>query len=71
MKKKMKSMKVLLICLAIIVAIIVAKAIWVSIATRHNGDFESEKADIMARRDFLIEKVMASPQKLIDAGNVG
>ena len=59
-------MKVLFVCLAIIVAIIVVKAIWVGIATRHNGDFESEKADILARRDFLIEKVMTSPQKLID-----
>ena len=47
-------MKVLLVCLAIMVAIIVVKVIWVGIATRHNGDFESEKADIMARRDFLI-----------------
>ena len=59
-------MKVLLVCLAILVAIIVVKAIWVGIATRHNGDFESEKADVMARRDFLIEKVITDPQKLID-----
>lgn len=66
MKLQKKSMKVLLVCLAIIVVPIIIKAIWVGIATRHNGDFESEKADIMARRDFLIEKVMTSPQKLID-----
>ena len=66
MQSKKKSMKVLFVCLAIIVAIIVVKAIWVGIATRHNGDFESEKADIMARRDFLIEKVITRPQKLID-----
>ncbi len=59
-------MKVLLVCLAIIVVIIVIKAIWVGVATRHNGDFESEKADILARRDFLIEKVVTSPPKLID-----
>ena len=63
---KKKSMKVLLVCLAIIVVPIIIKAIWVGIATRHNGDFESEKADIMARRDFLIEKVITNPQKLID-----
>lgn len=66
MAAKKKSMKALLICLAIIIVIIVIKAIWVGVATRHNGDFESEKTDIMARRDFLIEKVMTSPQKLID-----
>ena len=59
-------MRILLICLAVILVFVVAKVIWVGIATRHNGDFESEKADIMARRDFLIEKVMTSPQKLID-----
>ena len=66
MQSKKKSMKVLLVCLAVIVVIIVAKAIWVGIATRHNGDFESEKADILARRDYLIGKVLTNPQQLID-----
>lgn len=59
-------MKALIICLVIIIVPIIVKAIWVGVATRHNGDFESEKADIMARRDFLIEKVITNPQKLID-----
>ena len=59
-------MKALIICLAIIIVPIIVKTIWVGVATRHNGDFESEKADIMARRDFLIEKVITNPQKLID-----
>lgn len=63
---KKKRMRILLICLAIILVFVVAKVIWVGIASRHNGDFESEKTDIMARRDFLIEKEMTSPQKLID-----
>ena len=66
MKAKTKSMKAFLICLAIIIAIIAVKAIWVGIATRHNGDFESEKADILARRDYLIGKVVTNPQQLID-----
>ena len=59
-------MRVLLVCLAIIVVIIIVKAIWVGVATRHNGDFESEKADILARRDYLIGKVVTNPQQLID-----
>lgn len=59
-------MRVLLVCLVVIGVIIVAKAIWVGIATRHNGDFESEKADILARRDYLIGKVVTNPSKLID-----
>lgn len=66
MAAKKKSTKVLLICLAVIVAIIVVKAIWVGVATRHNGDFESEKADILARRNYLIGKVVTCPQQLID-----
>lgn len=59
--KKKKSMKVLLVCLVIIIV----KAIWVGIAIRHNGDFESEKADILARRDYLMGKVITNPQQLI------
>ena len=66
MKLRKKTMKVIIICLAIIVVPIIIKAIWVSIATRHNGDFESEKADIIARRDYLIGKVVTSPQQLIN-----
>ena len=59
-------MRILLICLAVILVFVVAKVIWVGIATRHNGDFESEKADILARRDYLIGKVVTNPQQLID-----
>ena len=58
-------MKVLLIVLLVILAFIVVKAVWVGIATRHHGDFVSEKEDILSRRDFLLEKVMTSPQQLI------
>lgn len=59
-------MKVLLIVLLVILAFIVVKAVWVGIATRHHGGFASEKEDILSRRDFLLEKVMTSPQQLID-----
>ncbi len=59
-------MKVLLIVLLAILAFVVVKAVWVGIATRHHGDFVSEKEDILLRRDFLLEKVMTSPQQLIE-----
>lgn len=58
-------MKVLLLFLAVIFVLVVAKVIWVSIATRHNGDFESEKKDLLSRRDFLLKKVITDPNKLI------
>lgn len=59
-------MKVLLIVLLVILAFVVVKAVWVGIATRHHGGFASEKEDILSRRDFLLEKVMTSPQQLIE-----
>ena len=59
-------MKVLLLFLAVIFVLVVAKVIWVSIATRHDGDFESEKKDLLSRRDFLLKKVITSPHKLIE-----
>ncbi len=66
MQPKHKSMKVLLVLLAIIGIIVLTKVIWVSIATRNNGSFESEKDDILRRRNYLIEKVITEPQKVID-----
>lgn len=66
MNTKHKFMKILLVCLIIIIVLGATKAIWVAVATRHNGDFESEKMDIIARRDYLIEKVITSPTKLIN-----
>ena len=59
-------MKALFICLAVILLVVAAKAVWVAVATRHHGDFESEKMDILARRDWLLSKVVTNPQKLID-----
>ncbi len=52
--------------LCVIIALVVAKVIWVAVATRHNGDFDSEKQDILSRRNYLLEKVITDPQQLID-----
>lgn len=52
--------------LCVIIALIVAKMIWVAVATRHNGDFDSEKQDILSRRNYLLKKVITNPQQLID-----
>ena len=63
----MKRMKVLLFILAGILFIILAKFIWVAIMTKDIGSFESERTDILKRRNYLLEKVITSPQGLIDA----
>ena len=59
-------MKILITILAILLLIIVAKAIWVVTMTRNQGSFESEKKEILQRRNYLIEKVITSPKNLID-----
>ena len=61
-----KTTKVLVIILAIIVGLVVVKLVWVGCATKGNGSLESEKADILRRRDYLIEKIVTDPHRLID-----
>ena len=60
-------MKILLIVLSVILIIILAKIVWVAVMTSHLGSFESERTDILKRRQYLIEKVITTPQELIDA----
>ena len=56
----------LFICLAVIVAFILTKVVWVWCYCNDNGTFESEKQDILERRAYLIDKVITSPENLLD-----
>lgn len=56
-------MKLLLI---IIASLILCKALWVLFATRNIGSLETEKKDILRRRDYLISEVIIPPRNLID-----
>lgn len=58
--------KHLMIFLAIIICLVVIKIVWVHCATRNNGSFEKEKTDILQRRDYLLGKIITTPQQLID-----
>ena len=53
-------------CLAVIVALILTKVVWVWCYCNDNGTFESEKQDILERRAYLIDKVITSPENLLD-----
>ena len=53
-------------CLAVIVVLILAKVVWVWCYCNENGSFETEKQDILERRAHLIDKVITSPEKLLD-----
>lgn len=49
----------------VIVVLILIKIIWMLIFCGTIGTFESEKKDILQRRNYLIEKVITTPEKLL------
>ena len=63
-QKNIKHPKLFITAL-IIVALILVKVIRLAIAVGDNGTFESEKKEILQRREWLIRKVITEPQKLI------
>ena len=65
--KHNKNMKILGILLLVIVMILIVKMVWVAIMTKDIGSFESERSDILKRRYYLLEKVITTPQKLVDS----
>ena len=64
-KKRKRRIMTLIIILSFLVALGIGKAIWFGIANRHLGDFETEKTDILERRNFLINEVVTNPSDLI------
>ena len=66
-KSKIRKRRMAFLCtlLTLILAIIVGKSIWMCIASSPIGNFETEKEDILNRRNYLIEKVIVKPEKLL------
>ena len=58
--------KKMILALIVLLVLISGKAIWVRCATRNIGTFETEKADILHRRAYLLDKVITEPKKLIN-----
>ncbi len=51
----------------IVVALILVKVIWVSWSCHGTGTFESEKTELLQRRNHLVGKIMTQPLKLIES----
>ena len=64
-KRRRRVRRAMYIILGLILSVIIAKGIWMSISNRTLGDFQSEKEDILQRRNYLIEKVITEPEKLL------
>ena len=65
-KKRQRRRKTMLTCLIIIAGIVLSKVIWMTIFNWNIKDFETEKNDILKRRNYLIEQVVVEPQDLLN-----
>ena len=63
---KKKTMIIISSIVGVILLLIFAKAIHTSSMMKHIGSFETEKADLLQRRDWLLSKVVTTPEKLIN-----
>ncbi len=59
--------------IAVIVAIVVLKWLWVTISTMGHGTFEGEKTEILRRRNYLTNKLLVSPEEVLNEmpGGIG
>ena len=51
---------------AAIALIVILKWLWVTISTMGHGTFESEKTEILRRRNYLADKLLVSPEEVIN-----
>lgn len=60
-----KKHSILLKVFVIIVILIALKWLWVSVSTIGHGTFEGEKSEILRRRNYLTERLITSPSKVL------
>ena len=64
-KRRKQISRTMYFLLGLILSVILAKGIWMSVFNHPLGDFQTEKEDILQRRNYLIEKVITEPKKLL------
>ena len=58
--------RVICLIISIFFTLLLVKYIWVNNKCAHIGSFETEYEDITQRRNYLIEKIIVSPDKLLE-----
>lgn len=53
-------------CICIVAIICIIKAIGVSLETHRHGTIDGEKKEILARRNYLLEKLITSPENVLN-----
>lgn len=66
MEKGKKIERRMMILFVSIVSLIAIKVVWVKCAINGQGSFVGEKKEIIHRANYLINKVLTTPQKLLD-----
>ena len=64
-KRRKRIRRTMYFIIGFILLVIIAKGIWMYVSNQSLGDFQSEKEDILQRRNYLIEKVITEPEKLL------
>lgn len=64
--KILRFMRRHIVFFSVVTLLILVKVVWVTWACWGNGTFEAEKSDILQRRNWLIDKIVVEPQKLLD-----
>lgn len=64
--KKLYRFSKAIACILSVALICLAKGIGVFLETRHQGTIESEKQEVLERRDYLLRKLITSPQNVIN-----
>ena len=62
----MKIITIFLKTLAIIAFLILLKGLWVVVSTMGQGSFEGEKTEILRRRNYLAQKLVTSPETVLN-----
>ena len=68
-----KQYRMILKTIAVIVVFVVLKWLWVTISTIGHGTFEGEKTEILRRRNYLTNKLLVSPEGVLNEmpGGIG
>lgn len=68
-----KQYRMILKTIAVIVVFVVLKWLWVTISTMGHGTFEGEKTEILRRRNYLTNKLLVSPEGVLNEmpGGIG
>ena len=61
-----KPYRMILKTIAVIVVFVVLKWLWVTISTMGHGTFEGEKTEILRRRNYLTNKLLVSPEGVLN-----